>query len=204
MNPKSARLGQTLFDVLIGAVVLAMVAVPLGLLLTSSSRSIRSTDLGRETRQLLEAVMRRVESTDLTLLWDSYGVEPESPGRLIGKLAEYTPGGQAGRNPLLLDQEVLQRLAELGLECTLEFRFMSRKELGVDAVNHLKSDSGLLHLQAGVARLVATGKLGSRPFTEEIKKPIYCPMILGRPGLMLSQCPAVNPALRDGKFKNFP
>ncbi|MBI3893075.1 MAG: hypothetical protein HY303_16275 [Candidatus Wallbacteria bacterium] len=201
---RSLRAGQTLFDVLIGAVVLVLVAVPVALLLTSSSRSIRSTDMGRETRQLMDAIMRRIESTDLTMLWDGYGVEPDSPGRLTGQLAEFVPGGVPGRNPLCLDRELLQRIAELGLECSLEFRFMTNKELGIDPVNRLKSRSGLLHLQAGVARLLVQGKLENRPFREEFVKPIYCPMILGRPGLLLSQCPAVNPALRDGKFKDMP
>lgn len=196
--------GTTLFEVLIASVLLVMVAVPIGLMLSASSRQVRNTDLDREVRSLMDQVMERVESTDLTVLWDAFGVDPDSPNRLRNSLGRMSPLPGGATNPLLLNRRVLDRFAELRLACDLEFRFMTRKELGIDASNRLKSHSGILHLQAGVATLTVRGSVGRRTVDEHLRKPIYCPMILGRPGLLLSQCPAVNPALRDGKFKAFP
>ncbi|MBI4872763.1 MAG: hypothetical protein HY814_14495 [Candidatus Riflebacteria bacterium] len=208
---RPARTATTLLEVLISAVILTLIVVPISLLLSQSTRAVQNTDLNREVRGLMDEVMQRVESTDLTKLWDSFGIDPKSPTRFDGKLVNL-PGGSVtpealaddAANPLHINQEIVERLGELGLSTDLKFRFMTRTELGVDPSNRLKSSSGIMHLQAGVVTLTFAGKVGKKTIDEELAKPIYCPMILGRPGLLLSQCPAVDPKLRDGRFKNFP
>jgi hypothetical protein len=207
--------GTTLFEVLISAIVLSLIVLPIGLLLTTSNRTLRNTDINREVRSLMAQVMERIEATDLTKLWDAFGVEPDSPARFKGFLfkpeALSTAGGERSSddaNPLHLDIPLMNRIMEMkeemALETDLEFRFMTRGELGIDASNRLVSKSGILHLQAGVVSLAFNGEVTKKVIEEEMSKPIYCPMILGRPGLLLSQCPAVKPELRDGKFKDFP
>ncbi len=196
--------GFTLLEILTGTFILVIVAVPMSLLMTGSSRAVMKVDRNREVRSMMDQIMRRVESTDLTILWENFGVDPQSPERMDGRVAEAGSGDEPGHNPLLLDSGLLKRLGELGLKCDLRYRFMSRDELGVDAANRLKSSSGLLHLQAGVATLQLSGKIGKRTIEEVRTRPIYCPMIIGKPGLLLSQCPAVNPALRDVKFAHIP
>lgn len=215
-NVNVDREGTTLFEVLISAIVLSLIVLPIGLLLTTSNRTLRNTDINREVRSMMDQVMERIESTDLTKLWDAFGVEPDSPARFKGQLfkPEAVAGGGGGdrtsddANPLHLDIPLMKRILEMkeemALETDLEFRFMTRAELGIDAANRLVSKSGILHLQAGVVSLAFKGEVTKKVIEEEMSKPIYCPMILGRPGLLLSQCPAVKPDLRDGKFKDFP
>lgn len=188
------RRGFTLLEILIAAVVFTVASVPLLLLFNSTSRQVKGLDRRAEIRAITQQVLGRVESMDFVTLHDNFGVEPEAPGRLVGKLTD------GARNPLMLERGWMDRLDELGLSGSLEFRFMTKSELGVDPANPLKSTSGLLHLQAGVIvfRIQGTG------YDETVRKPVYCPMILGRPGLLLNQCPAVNKALRDGKYKDFP
>jgi hypothetical protein len=197
----------TLLEILVGSVILVLVSVPIGLLLSSSSGRVKQVDQNREVRLLIDRIVNRIEVQDFVGLWDQFGVEPDSPTRMTDRLADFDPATRtaAGRNPLGLDDEVLGRLADLGLAASLEFRFLTKKELGIDPSQPLVSTSGLLHLQAGTVRLRVAGRgLWRGGVNEEIVKNVYCPMILGRPGLLLTQCPSVNPALRDGKFKGFP
>jgi prepilin-type N-terminal cleavage/methylation domain-containing protein len=186
--------GFTLLEVLIASVIFTLASVPLVLLFSSTSRQVKGLDRRAEIRALTMQILGRVEAMDFVTLHDHFGIEPESPGRLVGKLVE------GARNPLMLDRTWIDRLAELGLGAELEFRFMTRSELGMDPTNPLKSTSGLLHLQAGTVALRVSGP----GYDETLRKSVYCPMILGRPGLLLNQCPAVNKALRDGKYKDFP
>ena len=109
-----------------------------------------------------------MRSADFVTLYDHFGVRPDAPGRLVDKLVE------GSRNPLLLETSWLERLQDLGLGAALEFRFMTRTELGMDPANPLRSTSGLLHIQAGVIRLRVHG-----PGHEEtIEKSVYCPGIV--------------------------
>lgn len=192
-SPRRRR-AFTLLEILVAAVIFTLASTPLVLLFNSTTRQVKGLDKRAEIRALTGQILERIEAMDFVSLHDSFGVEPEAPGRLVGQLAD------GARNPLMIDRGSLDRLAELGMSGALEFRFMTRDELGMDPANPLKSSSGLLHLQAGVIEL----RIHGDGYDETLRKSVYCPMILGRPGLMLNQCPAVNKALRDGKYKDFP
>lgn len=202
--------GLTLLEVLISAVLLVLVAVPLGSLLWTSRRGIELADRGREVRFVIDQVITRVESTDFVALWKSFGwgflsecpTCPESPEAIRDGLAvvRWSPSGEpeVARNPLELDVDVLKSLRRNGWTARLRFRFLTRPE--VRQTGRVKSDTGILHLQGGAMGLTLDGP----GVKEDVRQVLYCPMILGRPGLQLKQCPAVNPALREGLFASYP
>ncbi|MBI4861710.1 MAG: type II secretion system protein [Candidatus Riflebacteria bacterium] len=196
--------GLTLLEVLIGAVILAIIAVPVGYLITSSSKRVMSTDTLREARAVMDQIMGKIESTDFVILYRNFGwgLQPDSPYPHVPEAsgAMKTAIFADGKDPLYLGQEIINQMKSGGWNAVLQFRFLTKPEVEMDTSNRLKSLSGVLHLQAGVIKLTLTGP----GVKEEIKEVLYCPMILGRPGLLLKQCPAVNPALRDQEFKNYP
>lgn len=196
------RRGFSLIEVLIAGVVLAIVCVPVGVLLSQSTRGVQSTDRAREARYLLARVLEKVEAADFVTLWDNFGAGLQPPSGLprvpeSGTALRDTVFA-AGKDPLYLGSELQEALAQGGWTATLAFRFLTKPE--VEQTDRVKSASGILHLQAGVVRL----KIAGNGLEQKIQEILYCPMILGRPGLMLKQCPAVNPQLRDLRFGNYP
>lgn len=189
------RAGMTLLEVAAAAFFLALLSAPTLQVITGAGRSVQRTDARRETRHLLRQVLERIEAADFLVLYDNFGVEPDSSNRMVTGIGDDT------RNPLLLTKQLRERMDELGWEVSLRFRFMTRDELGVDPDNPMRSDTGILHLQG--AHIELTVDAPGRP-RAVVKKPLYCPLILGRPGLMVSQCPALNPGLQRDLFARIP
>jgi hypothetical protein len=175
-------------------VVLAMLSVAVWAFLNGSNRSVRRTDKRREARFLMRQVIDRVESADFLILFKHFG----SAGG--GKVPD------AG-NPLLVDEATLDALRENKWVVTVKFRFMTRSELynggnvpAPDPNNHfVLPPSGILPYQGAFleTRLDPLSGSPARILPVIIKKPLYCPLILGRPGLTLAQCPALNEALQQ-------
>lgn len=210
----SRRSGITLLEVAVTAFLLAMMAVPIWGLLQTSSRGIRRVDERKEARYLVQEVMNRVESADFIVLYRYFGIEPNSSQRIQVGL---TAGSE---NPLQVPQHVLDSLKQRGWQVALTFRFMTKEEVGWKGIQSAATagsadpeaskgsaelfaatSSGIQHLQGGFLDLQVSGP-GLR--TQQIRRPIYCPLILGRPGLMVSQCPALNPAVKRELFSNIP
>ena len=127
-----------------------------------------------------------------------------------------------GDNPLGFSQDFLSEVRGLGLEARLYFEFYTRAELGLDqdprkkpeddpeaprtksasgrAPSLAKPAFGILHMQAGYARvdlfdrgLLAKHKADpEQALVSRWAQPIMCPAVVGRPGLRLASCPAVN------------
>lgn len=203
MRSREARSGLTLVELLIASVILVIIAGPMGVLLWQSNQGVRSADRAREARSVIEQLLLHVESTDFVTLYKNFGwglqpevgQVPESPDAMRTSLVT------AGHDPLCLGESLVGDLERGRWKATLQFRFLTKTE--VEQIDRVKSRSGILHLQAGVICLTLTGENPRDP-QEEIRQILYCPMILGRPGLLLKQCPAVNPALRDGQFGSYP
>lgn len=193
--PRLTRTGATLLEVVVGGFLLVLLSVPIFEMLSGSSKSIKRTDVRREARFLFDRILERVESSDFLVLYQNFGIEPAAPQRIADGL--WAPG----RNPLLLDEELRNRVTELGWRPRLTFRFMTRAEVGEDPENPKRTSTGILHLQG--AFLALRVESPTQP-VQEVSKPIYCPLILGRPGLMVSQCPALNMGLKEGMFASIP
>jgi hypothetical protein len=198
-----------LIEVSMAAFFLALLSVAVWGFLGVSNRTVRRTDVRRETRFLMLQILDRVESADFVVLYQNFGVQPPSPSRIAV--------GLGPNNPLNVDESVVERLAELKWDVKVLFRFMTRAELGAGPNQALAStdvddieqgqrgnrlaptESGVLPYQGAVIELRLEPRADSPqqlpPYV--IRKPVYCPLILGRPGLTLAQCPALNIALQD-------
>ena len=91
-------------------------------------------------------------------------------------------------------------MRELGVSATLQFEFLSRTDLGIDTGNDFNSETGIFFLQAGNVTLRFSGEpisAGAMGGQDTIHRTVYCPLILGRPGLLLSQCPALDEDRKD-------
>ena len=196
---KQADNGFTLLEVLIAAVLLTLIAIPIFSLLWTSKHGIDRTDRNREIRFLTDMVMNCAENADFVELWKNFGGDFDGLGCPVGPSQIRSGLGENRNNPLRIDVWVFERLKANKWPPKLQFRLLTKKELKHDPKNPM-TGSGVLHLQAGVIVLQIKGDF----VNEEIRKVVYCPMILGRPGLDLNQCPAVNPAIRDGLLKDYP
>ena len=204
------RRGFSLLEVCVSAFLLALVSVPIWGLLNSSSTSIKKVDARKQARILMREVMNRVESSDFLVLYDAFGIEPDSPSRIREGLVA------GGRNPLKIPAHVLEELEAKGWTVKITFRFMTKDEVQVrgggssdpsdpERRNSFSAfeatETGILHLQGGFLTMEVSGP---ELRTQRIRRPVYCPLILGRPGLMISQCPALNAAIKRDKFAMIP
>jgi hypothetical protein len=190
---------SSLVELLISGVILIIVVVPVGLMMSGSSGTVHRVDLQREVRGIVEHVIERAEAQDFGVLYDNFGIRPDAAGRIAQGLEKN------GANPLEIDPDVLRRMQELGLAATLTFRFFTKQQVQVRPDNNLRTQSGLLWLQGGVLGLrvrggARSGLLGRYEVDETLERTVYCPLILGRPGLLLNQCPAVDPS-KKAKFE---
>jgi len=196
--------GFSLLEVLIAAAILSVVIVTIFSLIWSSKSGITRADESRESRMIADLLMAHAENADFVPLFKNFGTSfPECPPCLKGSDNDGSMGVmRGGKNVLNVDEWVLGRLEARGWDVDLRFRFLTRGELGYKTADDLKPGSGVLRFQAGVVWLRL---YDGRKVMQEVKKCIYCPMILGRPGLDLKQCPAVNPQMRDQPpLSNYP
>lgn len=210
------RNGFSLAEVLIGVTILAVMGVPMLGVFIQSKHSITRTDAKREARYYIGEIMAHLERQSLHKLWDYFGpgevVGFDVAGQLKHKLCEHDDQGRiTGKNPLGFTPYFLQEMMVDGFEARVFFEFYTRKELGVkpDRWSLLTKDEvspiyGLHHMQAGWVQiyLLDKHKLKKNPSREadcvitSWKQPIMCPAIVGRPGLKLSGCPAVNQVVK--------
>ncbi len=178
MARRSARRAFSILEVSIGAFLLAFLMVPTWNMLQGAGKSIERTDQRRMTRFLANQILERVEAVDFMVLYNEF------------KAAKNVV---SGANPLNLSQETIDEVARQGWTVSLRFEFMTHDELGTNPGDPMKAPKGILHLQGGHITLAI-----DRPGLPDavFRKPLYCPLILGRPGLLVSQCPALNAALR--------
>lgn len=190
------RDGVSLLEVLIAAAILSIVVVAISSLLSSSQAGIERADESRDSRSIADLIMGYAENADFVLLFKTFGSPfPECPSCLKGGDNDGSRSLlRGGQNVLGVDDFVLDHLARNRWTVDLKFRFLTRDELGYRKADDIKPESGVLRFQAGVVWLRL---LEGERVIQDVKKTVYCPMIVGRPGLALRQCPAVNPAVRD-------
>lgn len=190
------RDGVSLLEVLITAVILSGVVISISSLMWTGKAGIERADENRDSRYIADLIVGYAENADFVMLFKTFGSPfPECPSCLTGGDNDGSPGLlRGGQNVLGVDDFVMDHIQRNHWSVDLKFRFLTRDELGYKKADDIKPESGLLRFQAGVVwlRLLENGNL-----LQEVKKTVYCPMIVGRPGLALRQCPAVNPAVRD-------
>lgn len=194
------RSAASLVEMMIASVILLIVVVPVGLMMSGSSNVVQRVDLQREVRTIIDHLIERAEAQDFGVLYDNFGVRPDAAGRIGQGLT------RGNANPLEVEGGILKRMEAAQLQCSLTFRFFSKSEVRVQPGNNLRTESGLLWLQGGVLTLkvwggATSGRLLARYEVDEtIERTVYCPLILGRPGLLLNQCPAVDP-VKKAKYE---
>lgn len=203
------RRGLTLLEVLIAAVLLAMSGVAVMNIFMGANRGIRKTDERREIRHHLVKVFSHANRQAIHMLFKNFGLPAAGASRPNGGyLARYDengvlqvrPGMQQVDNPLGISQTFLDELRRDGLSARLRFDFFPRRELMEDRnPNNTTIDSniGIEYMQAG--RL--TVEIVSWEHPEEAAlmswtQPVMCPMIVGRPGIALKSCPALDPSIQ--------
>jgi len=200
-----SRRGFTLVEVSISALVIAVLSVTMLALMTTTGKQIQRTDARREARYFLQELVERVEAADFLTLYQNFGVEPAPFGTM--KTGLYQPRRQLDDevipeyNPLALTDRMKETLDRLGWETALTFRFLTKEELGIYGYAGATSSTGILHLQAGWIELRVDPEEGP---ARTVRKVLFCPLILGRPGLIMSQCPATNEGLKRGLLEEIP
>jgi hypothetical protein len=208
----------SLTEILIAAVILACCGVPVIGIFIGSKDAITRTDTARDARYFITEIFAHAERQSLHDLFDNYGpgeVVPEA-GRMKHELAKYDPktgkvlGNANQANPLGFQESFLHELTVAGFHAKLYFEFYTRKELEIEPqIPDLKKQDiasaryGILHMQAGYATVrlfrldaLAKGADEDSALANEWMQPIMCPAVVGRPGLKLSSCPAVDRTMR--------
>lgn len=205
----------SLSEILIATVLLVLAAVPVMAIFSGSKQSIDRADERREKRYFLNELVAKAQRHSLQTLWDAFGpyfvgaaqcgymrdrvAEVDSNGKLI------TGGGGGGGpqpNPLGLTQDFLDDMRYAGYEARMRFEFYPRDLLGVksaganpDQYNPKGKDIvgpfGLLHMQAGYL-LLSIRSLKDHDDKLDWRIPMMCPAIVGRPGLKMEGCPALD------------
>lgn len=196
------RRGLSLTEVLVAAVILAAVGIPVFSVFLQSKRSISRTDTRREVRFFIKEIMAHINRHSLHDLWDNFGPAPYSPAKMLGQIALRDAAGKLlpdpEANPLGFTQDFLDDLRREGYDGQVKFEFYTREELRIRPDDSADPEIGLLHMQAGwaeVSLLDITKE--DRPRIAVWKQPIMCPAIVGRPGLKLSSCPAIQKAVKE-------
>ena len=213
-----ARGAFSLTEILIAAVILALVGVPVIGIFMGSKDAITRTDTARDARYFVNEIFAHAERQSLHELWDNFGpgeVIPEA-GKMKHEIALYEPktgkvtGQPNAANPLGFQESFLQEMTRAGFKAKLYFEFYSRRDLEVEPQipDPRKQDIasaryGILHMQAGYATVrlfklesLSKGADDETALNTEWMQPIMCPAVVGRPGLKLSSCPAVDRKVR--------
>jgi prepilin-type N-terminal cleavage/methylation domain-containing protein len=213
------RRGFSLVEILIAAVILCIVGIPMIGVFLGSKDAIVRTDAARDNRYYITEILAHAERQSLHELWDNFGPNEVIPraGRMKHEIALYDektgklqPGNPNLTNPLGFQQSFLNEMARSKIKAYLHFEFYTRKDLEVQPLipNPRQQDTasaryGILHMQAGYAtvQIVDLNKVGKVKDPEDAvmqtwQQPIMCPAVVGRPGLKLSSCPAVDRKVR--------
>lgn len=215
---KTNKSAFSLTEILIAAVILAIVGVPVIGIFIGSKDAIVRTDSARDARYFINEILAHAERQSLHELWDNFGPGEvvAKAGRMQHEIAIYNPstGKIAGdpnqTNPLGFQESFMQELIRAGFKAKLYFEFYSRRELEVQPQipDPRKQDIasaryGILHMQAGYAtvqiidlKTMARLKDEQAAVVNEWQQPIMCPAVVGRPGMKLSSCPAVDRKIR--------
>lgn len=194
-----ARRGVTLIEVLIASIILALAGAAVFQVFSGANTAIRKTDERRELRYYLREIFSHLNRQPLHELWNHYGPEGLGPARpLAGAMALVDANGKMvdpekpENNPLAFTQAFLDDMARDGLDARIGFDFFFRdSELRYES-GKPSPTIGLLHMQAGAARVTIFDREDpvERPLLT-FAMPIMCPTIVGRPGLQLASCPAL-------------
>lgn len=214
---KTTRNGFSLTEIMIAAVILAIVGIPVIGIFLGSKDAITRTDSARDARYFVNEILAHAERQSLHELWDNFGPNEviAQAGRMKHEIAIYdiktgkVQGNPMQANPLGFQESFLQELTRAGFKAKLYFEFYSRKALEVEpqipnprAQDIASARYGILHMQAGYASveiidLKAAEKVGDEKATVTFwQQPIMCPAVVGRPGMKLSSCPAVDRKVR--------
>lgn len=208
---KLRRRGFSLIEVLIAAIILAMCGVAVLTIFSGSTNAIKRTDARREYRFYLREILAHVNRQSLHKLFFHYPSQEarqasggELNSTLLGALAVYDQNGVMQNpqdemsNPLGFTQAFITQFHNEKLSADIQFDFIPRNALGIGDDGKASKEVGILHMQAGDVEVILKQDFvlsdGSTE-TEEvarIRQPILCPAIVGRPGLKLSSCPAIN------------
>jgi prepilin-type N-terminal cleavage/methylation domain-containing protein len=212
------RRAFSLTEIMIAATILAIVGVPTIGVLIGSKDAISRTDAARDNRYFVREILAHAERMSLHTLWDEFGpgeVVPEA-GRMKHEVALYDPatgkllGPPGTANPLGFAESFLRDMARAGVKARLYFEFYTRRDLEVQPLvpdprqqDIASARYGLLHMQAGYATVrmldlatLARTRDEESSIATEWQQPIMCPAVVGRPGLALASCPAVNRTVR--------
>jgi prepilin-type N-terminal cleavage/methylation domain-containing protein len=208
----------TLIEILIGTAILGVVGVPILSVFLTSKDAVSRTDTRRAARYYIREIYAHLGRQSLHDLWKYCGpgevVGFDVAGQLKHHLAEFdaNTGRVTGRNPLGFGEAFLKEMTQDGYDARVFFEFYTRRELEITPLvyNRRAQDKpspkyGILHMQAGWAsvyildrkKLKKFGGNDEKAVIANWKEPIMCPAIVGRPGLKLSGCPAVNVTVRE-------
>ena len=218
--------GLTLTEVLIATVIMVLVSIPVIGLFMSSKQSITRTDTRREKRHFLGEILGRAQKHSLHVLWRYFGpgfvggLENECGWIRDGIAITDTNGkllprpnivklqkSQMDPNPLGFTQDFMDDMRVAKYEARIRFEFYRRDRLGVTPPAYTPGEKvrqlavgpiGVHHLQAGV---IAIGVRSTDPKEDQTPEvwvvPMMCPAIVGRPGLKMEGCPALQDKYTD-------
>ena len=230
------RDGFSLSEVMIAMVLLVLAAIPVMAVFQGSKQSITRADERREKRYFLNELVARAQRHSLQTLWDAFGpyfAGGANCGYMRDRVVEIDGGGNivagAGTaskmpNPLGLTQDFVDDMKYAGYEARMRFEFYPRDLLGVKSAGpnptvfnpngkDIPGPYGLLHMQAGFL-LLAIRSIADHEDNTTWRVPMMCPAIVGRPGLKMEGCPALDtdkrkdygPRIlaREGEWSNQP
>ncbi len=211
------RQGLSLIEILIASVILAIAGIGIMTIFSTSTNTIGRTDARREYRFYLSEILAHVNRQSLHKLFFHYGPTGQRAelnsgmieSRNLGEVAVLDADGKIVNpedemtNPLGFTQAFVTLMHTEGLRAEITFEFLRRKDdLNIQDGKKIDIAVGIRHMQAGMATVdlfqevtYADGSSESKPVAS-IAQPIMCPAIVGRPGLKLSSCPAVAPAVK--------
>lgn len=203
LQGRTRRQGLTLVEVLIATIVLAVAVVAVMQIFRGANIGIRKTDERRELRYYLSEIYAHVNRQPLHELWDYFGPPDYADRSLAGKMALLDADGKLvdaadlAKNPLGFTQTFIDEMRRDGLGGRIFFEFYYRDEELRYEDGKPNPQIGLAHMQAGVAsvQIYDLNDPEERTLTE-FRQPVMCPMIVGRPGIQLSSCPALNNAVK--------
>jgi hypothetical protein len=202
------RQGLSLSEIMIATVLLTLAAIPVITVFGSSRQIIQRTDERREKRYFLSEILARAQRHSLQTLWDAFGpyfVGAANCGYMRDRIVELdgnnkiirAPGAAKDPNPLGLTQDFVDDLFYQGYETRIRFEFYPRADLGVEPAvfkpngRDKAGPYGLLHMQSGFLTVAIRDKADPSD-RADWRVPMMCPAIVGRPGLKMEGCPALD------------